>query len=105
AARRRRRGQRTARDARAWRSASRRFPCRQQGGRVIMALPLGIENKRQVFLLAALVAVILVAGGYEIYNQLSGPPPLSIPTAVQAPALRTPPGQGAATSGGTEAQK
>jgi len=70
-----------------------------------MALPLGIENKRQVFLLAALVAVILVAGGYEIYNQLSGPPPLSIPTAVQAPALRTPPGQGAATSGGTEAQK
>jgi hypothetical protein len=33
-----------------------------------MALKLGTENRRQVYLLAGLFAVILIAGGYEIYD-------------------------------------
>ena len=38
-----------------------------------MAIPLGIENKRQVYTVVALAAVILCVGGYELYNNFSGP--------------------------------
>jgi hypothetical protein len=39
-----------------------------------MAIPLGLENKRQVYKVIALFAVVLVLGGYEIYdNFLSAP--------------------------------
>jgi hypothetical protein len=47
-----------------------------------MAMQLGTENKRQVYLVAALFAVILVAGGFELYENLSGPP--SPPRTTQA---------------------
>jgi hypothetical protein len=38
-----------------------------------MALPLGIENKRQVYMVAALFAVVLAGGGFELYNYFSSP--------------------------------
>jgi hypothetical protein len=46
-----------------------------------MALQIGAENRKQVYLLIALFVVILGVGGYELYNNLSGPP-----TASPAPA-------------------
>jgi hypothetical protein len=39
-----------------------------------MAMRLGIENKRQVYLAAALFGLILCIGGYEVYQSFSGPP-------------------------------
>jgi len=33
-----------------------------------MAIPLGTENKKQVYLASALIAVVLGAGGYELYD-------------------------------------
>jgi hypothetical protein len=50
-----------------------------------MAIPLGIENKRQVYIVIALAAIIVCAGGYELYNSFSTP---STP-AVPAPARST----------------
>jgi hypothetical protein len=50
-----------------------------------MAIPLGTENKRQVYTVAALAAVILVVGGYELYNNFSGPSsPPPAPAATQS---------------------
>jgi hypothetical protein len=69
-----------------------------------MALPLGTENKRQVYLLSALGAAILVIGAWEIYSTFSGPS-ASAPPAVKAPALHAAPGQDASNGAGTEAQK
>lgn len=45
-----------------------------------MAIALGTENKRQVYIVVALASVILVAGGYEAYNYL-GAPSAAAPTA------------------------
>jgi hypothetical protein len=67
-----------------------------------MALALGAENKRQIYLLAALGTAILVIGGVEIYNTFSGPS-ASTPPAVNVPALHT--AAGAPSGEGTEAQK
>lgn len=68
-----------------------------------MALRLGTENKRQVYLVIALFAIILVVGGFEIYNTFSGPSPTPRPTPAQANA------SGAASSSqtgeGQEAKK
>jgi hypothetical protein len=38
-----------------------------------MAIPLGTENKRQVYIAIALGVVILCAGGYELSNYFSSP--------------------------------
>jgi hypothetical protein len=38
-----------------------------------MAIPLGIENKRQVYIVIALAVIIACAGGYELYNSFSSP--------------------------------
>ncbi len=38
-----------------------------------MALALGTENKRQVIMVIVLFAVVLGAGGYELYQYLAGP--------------------------------
>jgi hypothetical protein len=51
-----------------------------------MALPLGIENKKQVYILAALVVVILGAGGYELYQNFAGPPATAVAPAPARPA-------------------
>jgi hypothetical protein len=80
-----------------------------------MALPLGTENKRQVYLLIALAAVIVCVGGYEIKDNFfaSAPAPTRpVPAAVAPPAItQSAPAGGRATaqtsslSGGPEAQK
>jgi len=68
-----------------------------------MAMQLGTENKRQVYIVIALFAVILVLGGRQVYKMISGPPATTrpIPTATAArPAALTP-----STSAGPDAQK
>lgn len=66
-----------------------------------MAMRLGTENKRQVYLVVALFAVVLVAGGVELYQTLSGP---SAPR--YAPALANRSGAaGGSADGGSEAQR
>jgi hypothetical protein len=49
-----------------------------------MAIALGTENKRQVYIVVALAAVILLAGGYELYTYF-GAPSNPTPTAVAQP--------------------
>jgi hypothetical protein len=76
-----------------------------------MPLPLGIENKRQVYILAALLAVIVCAGGYELKGSFSGAPTSARPVAAAGSIAGQPalgPGRTAAnpsTSGSKEAQK
>jgi hypothetical protein len=63
-----------------------------------MALALGTENKRQVILVVVLFAVVLGAGGYELYETFAGPstPPLR-PAQTASPIA---PGAGSAGSAG-----
>jgi hypothetical protein len=51
-----------------------------------MALQLGTENKRQVYIVAVLFAIILGAGGYELYNNFAGPSTPAAPPPVRTPA-------------------
>ncbi|WP_348260640.1 hypothetical protein P8935_12590 [Telmatobacter sp. DSM 110680] len=44
-----------------------------------MAIPLGTENKRQVYIAIALGVVILCAGGYELSNYFSSSPAATAP--------------------------
>jgi hypothetical protein len=53
-----------------------------------MAIPLGTENKRQVYIVIGLFAVILIAGIYELYGYLGGP---SAPTPPKTTAAQTSP--------------
>lgn len=74
-----------------------------------MALRLGTENKKQVYLLMALFAVIVAVGGYELYNSFSGPPPRRPVPAPAVPSRTAPAGAaqnaGATAVAGPEAQK
>lgn len=58
-----------------------------------MALQLGTENKKQVFIVIALFVVVLGVGGYELYQNFGGPsvsPVAPAPTRTARP--RTSPG-------------
>ncbi len=55
-----------------------------------MAIPLGTENKRQVYIVVGLFAVILVGGIYELYDTFSGPSTPSTPVPVPVAALHQP---------------
>jgi hypothetical protein len=73
-----------------------------------MAIPLGAENKRQVYLVIGLFAVILIGGIYELYGYFSspsGPPVQPKPVSASSPARKA----GGTTTGqsnqGPEAEK
>ncbi len=69
-----------------------------------MALQLGTENKRQVYLVVALFVIILGAGGYELYSSFTGPSaPPPAPAAAAARNAARPAGQ--ATQTPQEAEK
>jgi hypothetical protein len=70
-----------------------------------MALALGAENKKQVYLLAVLGVVIVVGGGYELYTNFSTPSAPTASQAANAPALHSTAAQNASASDGAEAQK
>jgi hypothetical protein len=65
-----------------------------------MALKPGFENKRQVYLLTALCALVLVGGIYEIYDYFFSSPTISrpIPVATPKPLPSTQPGPSATAS-------
>jgi hypothetical protein len=74
-----------------------------------MAIPLGTENKRQVYTVVALAAVILLVGGYELYNNFgsSSPPPASgVRTGPANPPVRGAAGTGPSNNAaGPQAQR
>jgi hypothetical protein len=76
-----------------------------------MALRLGTENKRQVYLLSALVVVILLVGGYELKQNFASPSvPPPHPVTVAASAIAKPvagreAGAAPVAAGGKEARK
>ena len=68
-----------------------------------MPLQLGTENKRQVYIVIALFAVILILGGRQVYKMLAGPstPPRPIQTAAASRTAAAVP----STLAGPDAQK
>ncbi len=70
-----------------------------------MALQIGAENKKQVYLLIVLFVIILGAGGYELYNNFSSPATTAHPAPARAQATATHGAQDHADAPGKEAQK
>jgi len=77
-----------------------------------MALKLGAENKKQVYLLGGLLAVIVLVGGYELYGTIASPSTPTPKPVVQQPATaqrgaanRTGAGAAGAASQNRDAQK
>ena len=77
-----------------------------------MAIPLGTENKRQVYMVIGLFVVILAVGGYELSDYFGGsptpPPPPVVKTVQQAATTGARPAQGArsgSTGQGADAEK
>jgi hypothetical protein len=75
-----------------------------------MAIPLGTENKRQVYIVVALLMVIVCAGGWELQHYLSGPTTTPQPAVARTntahPAATTAAGHSASpASAGPEAQR
>jgi hypothetical protein len=66
-----------------------------------MAMQLGTENKRQVYVVVALFVVILGLGGWQLYKAVSGPPAQPRPV----PASDRPATETASAPAGPEAQK
>jgi len=72
-----------------------------------MAIALGTENKKQVYTVIALAAVIVAAGGYELYNSFgSSSTPTTPPPAIANSPARRATGSGAAgPAAGPQAQR
>jgi hypothetical protein len=68
-----------------------------------MALPLGIENKKQVYIVVALFAVIAIVAAWEIFGSTSTPARPAAPAVaeVQHAATITDSGAGASTEAGS----
>jgi hypothetical protein len=63
-----------------------------------MALRLGTENKRQVYIVAALFGFIALYGGWQVYQSFSGPPtPVRPPAAAATSAATAQPARATAT--------
>lgn len=70
-----------------------------------MAIPLGTENKKQVYIVVALFVVIIIGAVYELYDYFGGPSTPPPPVAVAKPAATTANGHpGARTAGSQTAQ-
>ena len=70
-----------------------------------MAMQLGTENKRQVYIVFGLFALIVIAGGWEIRNYFFAPStPVPVKAARPLPNLTVPPASGARAAG-PDAQK
>jgi hypothetical protein len=72
-----------------------------------MALKLGTENKKQVYIATALIAVVVVFGGLELYDNFATPAPRPVPVQPAPgarPAAATAQTSASLASGG-EAQK
>ncbi len=65
-----------------------------------MALQMGTENKKQVYLVLVLFAVIALIGGWELYSNFAGPSPQPLPSATPATAAAS-----STESAGPEAQR
>ncbi|HTW61265.1 MAG TPA: hypothetical protein VMD55_05605 [Terracidiphilus sp.] len=69
-----------------------------------MALQIGAENRKQVYLVVVLFVIILSVGGIELYNNFSGPPAASNPAPAH-PAAIAHAAQSRSGAAGQEAQK